>query len=80
MSGPFVVEWSEQAIEDWRRLRLAEAATVARAVERFPSEGIVIATGPSEYLLLVVFMPLCSCSTARHCTSTAFDAREWASA
>jgi hypothetical protein len=53
MSGPFVVEWSERAIEDWRRLRLEEAATVARAVERFPSEGIVIATGPSEYLLLV---------------------------
>jgi hypothetical protein len=34
-------------------LSLDDARLVARAVTRFPMEGIVIATGPSEYLLLV---------------------------
>ena len=53
MSGAFRVEWSPSALDDWRRLPLDSARTLARAVERFPHEGLLIATGPTEYLLLV---------------------------
>ena len=53
MTGHFRIEWSPDALDDWRRLPPEAQAPVARAVERFPSEGVVIARGPSEYLLLV---------------------------
>jgi hypothetical protein len=53
MTQPFRVEWSQQALADWRRLSIDDAKLVARAVGSFPMEGIVIATSPSEYLLLV---------------------------
>jgi hypothetical protein len=53
MTDPFRIAWSTHALDDWRRLPLDAQVAVARAVERFPHEGIVIATGPTEYLLLV---------------------------
>ena len=53
MTQPFRVEWSEQALADWRRLSMDDAKLVARAAGSFPMEGIVIATSPSEYLPLV---------------------------
>jgi hypothetical protein len=53
MTQPFHVAWSELALDDWRRVAPDAQAAVARAVERFPLEGAVIATGPTEYLLLV---------------------------
>jgi hypothetical protein len=53
MTPGFRVEWSEAALEDWRRLPLASAEVVARAVAQFPADGIVLATGPTEYLLLI---------------------------
>jgi hypothetical protein len=53
MTQPFRILWSPLALADWRRVAPDSQAAVARAVERFPHEGVVIATGPSEYLLLV---------------------------
>jgi hypothetical protein len=51
MTQPFRILWSPLALADWRRVAPDSQAAVARAVERFPHEGVVIATGPSEYLL-----------------------------
>jgi hypothetical protein len=45
--------WSTLALDDWRRLPPDAQVAVAHAVERFPEEGVVIATGPTECLLLV---------------------------
>jgi hypothetical protein len=45
--------WSALALDDWRRLPPDVQVAVAHAVERFPREGVVIATGPTECLLLV---------------------------
>jgi len=53
MTVPFRVVWSHDAVEDWQRLPLADAEPGARAVERFPYEGIVIPTGAAEYTLFV---------------------------
>jgi hypothetical protein len=53
MTEPFRIAWSDLADEDWRPLSPDAQAAIARAVERFPHEGMVIATGPTEYLLLV---------------------------
>jgi hypothetical protein len=53
MTNPFRVVWTHDALEDWRRLSLADAERVARAVERFPHEGIAIATAAAEYTLFV---------------------------
>jgi len=49
------VVWSRDAEEDWRRLSLADAERVARAVERWSAsgEGFVYAAGPTEYRLVV---------------------------
>jgi len=49
----FRVEWSDPALDDWRSLPLDDAARIAGAVARFPHEGIVIATGPTEYVLSI---------------------------
>jgi hypothetical protein len=47
--------WSRAAEAAWRRLSLADAETVARAVERWDAtgEGLVHAAGPAEYRLFV---------------------------
>jgi hypothetical protein len=55
MTGPTHVEWTEDALDDWKRLSLAEARAVAEAVQRWATTGagIVIAAEGSEYLLFV---------------------------
>jgi len=53
MTRHFHVLWSPRALEDWHRLPAEAQLAVARAVEAFPSEGVPVATGPTEYLLLV---------------------------
>jgi hypothetical protein len=53
MTRHFHVLWSPRALEDWHRLPAEAQLAVARAVEAFPSEGVAVATGPTEYLLLV---------------------------
>jgi hypothetical protein len=55
MTGAFHVEWSVDALEDWRRLPLAEATAVSRAVETFARGGptTMIAGEGGTYLLLV---------------------------
>jgi hypothetical protein len=53
MTRPFEIVWSQAALDDWRRMAPDAQVAVARAVERFPGDGFVIATGPTEYLLLV---------------------------
>jgi hypothetical protein len=53
MTQHFRVVWSKLALEDWHRLPAEVQGPVARAVERFPAEGISVARGPSEYLLLI---------------------------
>jgi hypothetical protein len=49
------VVWSRAAEEDWRRLSLTDAETVARAVEQWDltGGGLVHAAGPGEYRLFV---------------------------
>jgi hypothetical protein len=52
------VLWSPDALEDWRRLSLADAEAVARALEQWdatgvPGTGLVYAAGPAEYRLLI---------------------------
>jgi hypothetical protein len=44
MTAPSRVEWTPDALEAWRRLPLADAAEMARAVQRFADvgEGVVI--------------------------------------
>lgn len=54
MIGPFEVIWSDQATDDWMRLRFADAEAVSRAVRRWAEtgEGLVIAV-EGEYRLFV---------------------------
>jgi len=55
MIGPAHVEWTEDALDDWKRLSLGDARAVAEAVHRWATTGagIVIATEGGEYLLFV---------------------------
>jgi hypothetical protein len=55
MTGAFNVEWSLDALDDWRRLPLAEATAVATAVQSFAQGGpaTVIAGDRGTFLLLV---------------------------
>jgi hypothetical protein len=55
MTAPAPVEWTADALDDWRRLPLADAADVARAVQRFADfgEGIAIAGDGGVFLLFV---------------------------
>jgi hypothetical protein len=55
MIGPFQVEWSAMALDDWMRLPYEAAQAVARAVRALAEtwSGVVISTGPSEYMLFV---------------------------
>ncbi len=48
------VLWYSDALDDWRRLSLTDAETVAKAVRRWANgnEGVVVAVG-DEYLLFV---------------------------
>jgi hypothetical protein len=56
MTQPFRILWSPLALADWRRVAPDSQAAVARAVERFPHEGVVIATG-TERILARVILP-----------------------
>jgi hypothetical protein len=53
MTAPAHVEWTADALDDWRRLLLADAADVARTVQRFADfgEGLVLAGDEGVFLL-----------------------------
>jgi hypothetical protein len=53
MTDPFAVEWTDDALEDWRRLVLSEAHSVALAVERLAAtgEGFIVPGEDGLYLL-----------------------------
>jgi hypothetical protein len=55
MIGPTSVAWTQDALDGWKRLPLAEARAVAEAVQRWAStgEGLVVAAEGAEYLLFV---------------------------
>ena len=54
MTDAFDVEWSEPAIEDWKRLSRHDAEMVAVVVRRFAEQGIGrIVYVDGEYLLFV---------------------------
>jgi|CZKU01.1.fsa_nt_gi hypothetical protein len=48
MTQHFRVVWSKLALEDWHRLPAAVQGLIARAVERFPAEGISVVRGPRK--------------------------------
>jgi hypothetical protein len=49
------VVWDPLALDDWKRLRMQEAADVAASVERWAAtgEGVVYAAGGGEFRLFV---------------------------
>jgi hypothetical protein len=55
VTAPFEVEWTTDALDDWKRLSIADAEEVAFAVQRFArgERGLVIAGDGGTYLLLV---------------------------
>jgi hypothetical protein len=55
MTGATKVAWTEDALDDWRRLPMSDALAVAQAVQRWASsgQGFVIASEGFQYLLLV---------------------------
>ena len=54
MIGPFEVEWTDAAIDDWKRMSSARATLVATAVRRFAAlgEGTVVCV-EGTYMLFV---------------------------